>query len=174
MILKKKAQIYIDLGFDTFIYKTFHCDHVLPCIIGEKFSFDIVKSQSRNLFLSGSQKFWEIKPLNFFWERDYFYNCFVDQVYDGDTITRAKIDLGFGIIRTSKIRLYGINCPEIRNGGIEARDFLRSLVLNKNIQIKTYFDKKGKYGRHLATVFVNGVDINSKMLSLGLAQSYVV
>lgn len=146
----------------------------MPCLIGEQFSFDVFRCHNANYFSNTTQQIWGINPLNFFWERDYLYNCFVHSVYDGDTITCAKIDLGFGINKMAKLRLYGINCSEIKNGGIEARDYLRNIVLNKNIRIKTHYDRKGKYGRYLASVFFNGIDVNKEMVRLGLAQNYIV
>ena len=39
----------------------------------------------------------------------YVYKAYVEQVYDGDTIT-CTIDCGFGInCKKQKVRLYGIN-----------------------------------------------------------------
>ena len=44
----------------------------------------------------------------------YIYKAEVVSVYDGDTIT-VDIDLGFNVVlRKQKIRLGGINTPEIR------------------------------------------------------------
>jgi micrococcal nuclease len=45
--------------------------------------------------------------------KPYFYKAKIISVYDGDTVT-AVIDLGFEITKKIKIRLYGINAPEIR------------------------------------------------------------
>ena len=64
--------------------------------------------------------------------------------YDGDTC-KLDIDVGFGIVLKKTVcRLRGINTPEIRGGideekkrGYDARDYLRSLILNKPIIIKT-------------------------------------
>ena len=79
----------------------------------------------------------------------YFYKAYVEKVYDGDTIT-CTIDCGFGLsMKTQKIRLYGINTPELRGAekkaGIVARDQLRSKILHQNVLIETFKDKKGKY-----------------------------
>jgi len=93
-------------------------------------------------------------------------------VYDGDTIT-ATIDLGFNIvIKGEKLRLYGIDTPEVRGDsrpeGIKSRDWLRNRILGKDIIIKTLKDKKGKYGRYIATIFIDGVNINDEIVSKGL------
>ena len=109
-------------------------------------------------------------------EKLYLYNAFVEKVYDGDTIT-CDIDCGFGIIlKKQKIRLYGINTPEIkgieREKGIKSRDKLREKILNKNIIIKTIKDKKGKYGRILGIIYYNNENINDWLISNNLATKY--
>lgn len=44
----------------------------------------------------------------------YYYRAFVENVYDGDTIT-CSIDCGFNfLMKKQKIRLLGIDTPEIR------------------------------------------------------------
>ncbi len=51
-----------------------------------------------------------------------------------------------------------------RDKGIESRDYLRKLLdkYNNEIVIETIKDKKGKYGRYLAKVFVIDVDKNTR------------
>lgn len=110
----------------------------------------------------------------------YNYKAFVTGVYDGDSIT-IDIDLGFNNwMKNQKVRLLGINTPEIRgeerSDGLVARDRLRELILNKEIIITSYRDKSGKYGRWLATVFLkqDGMfeNINTLLLAEGLAEVY--
>ena len=106
----------------------------------------------------------------------YEYRAYVRKVYDGDTIT-VDIDLGFGIVfKNQKIRLLGINTPEIRGDqrqqGLKSRDALREKISNKWIVIKTKKDKKGKYGRWLGEVWVEGNCINQWLVSEGLAEKY--
>ena len=43
----------------------------------------------------------------------YHYNAEVTRVVDGDTVD-ALVDLGFNTYSKQRIRLYGINTPEIR------------------------------------------------------------
>lgn len=84
-------------------------------------------------------------------------------IYDADTIY-VDIDLGFSTwIMNQTLRLYGINAPEVtgeeKEKGIIARDYLRSALKPNDFVIKTYkdrydSDKKGKYGRWLADVFI--------------------
>ena len=97
-------------------------------------------------------------------------------VYDGDTLT-VILDLGFGISYTAKLRLYGLNTPEIRCTnpkekalGKEARDFLRELILNKDIIVEIM--GVGKYGRQLAQVYYNGKCINDLLIKKGYAREY--
>lgn len=113
---------------------------------------------------------------------EYHANCV--GVYDGDTIT-VDIDLGFDVwMHNQKIRLNGINAPELhgenRKAGLEARDYLRSLVIDKNVTIVTHKARgeKEKYGRWLADVRVQCdncpdatayLNVNDKMVSMGHA-----
>jgi micrococcal nuclease len=106
----------------------------------------------------------------------YEYSAEVKKVYDGDTIT-VDFDLGFGIIlRKQKIRLLGINTPEVRGEsreqGLISRDRLRERILGKTVTIKTSRDKKGKYGRWLGEVFIKDENINQWLLNEGLAVVY--
>lgn len=107
----------------------------------------------------------------------YKYKAYVESIYDGDTIT-CEVDLGFKITVKKKIRLYGINTPEVRGEektmGKKVRDYLRSLILHKEIILETVKDKTGKYGRYLATVHYNGMNVNNHLLELGYAEEYMV
>lgn len=103
----------------------------------------------------------------------YYYRARVTKVYDGDTIT-VDIDLGFHVGLTSEtIRLYRINTPEVRGPereqGLVSRDWLRERILDKEIILRTYRDKKGKYGRWLADVLIDEVCINDELVEKGLA-----
>lgn len=108
----------------------------------------------------------------------YKYKALIVSVYDGDTVT-ADIDLGFRTaIREEKLRLNRINAPEIvgpsKPEGTLSRDFLRGLVLNKEVLLKTIKDKQEKYGRYLAEIFIENeqgelVNINDLMVKEGHA-----
>jgi len=106
----------------------------------------------------------------------YTYKAKVTAVYDGDTIT-VDWDLGRSIwMRGEKIRLWGIDAPEVRGEereqGILARDALRELILGKEITLRTIKDSKGKYGRYLGIVFVGGIQVNDWMVENGFAEVY--
>ena len=94
----------------------------------------------------------------------YIYKATVNDVYDGDSIT-CDIDCGFGVIlKNQKIRLHGLDAPEIRGEtrelGLISRDKLRDKILNKEIHLKTIKDKKGKYGTFIGIVFINSENVN--------------
>ena len=66
-------------------------------------------------------------------ELRYYYDAEVTGVYDGDSIT-VDIDLGLGVwLKGQKLRLIGIDTPEMRGAekeaGKVARDFVRSRLL---------------------------------------------
>tara|TARA_B110000967_G_C18389359_1_gene319174 strand:- start:189 stop:524 length:336 start_codon:yes stop_codon:yes gene_type:complete len=96
--------------------------------------------------------------------QNYVYKATIESIYDGDTVT-CTIDCGFGVKLTKqKIRLYGINCPEMRGDnkvkGKESRDALRAKLMHKDILLKTIKDKKGKYGRYLGILYLGEENIN--------------
>ena len=110
----------------------------------------------------------------------YEYSCKVDRVVDGDTID-VVLDLGFDILYRSRVRLYGIDTPESRTRdkdekvrGKLAGAFLQVAVDNGNkviIQTKLK-DSKGKFGRVLGDVIVDGININQAMIENYLAVAY--
>jgi len=108
----------------------------------------------------------------------YEYRAFVRKVYDGDTIT-VDIDLGFEVmLKNQKLRLYGINTPEVRGEsreeGTKVRDALRTRISNKWIKVKTHRDQKGKYGRWLAEIYDDSEEsINQWLLSEGHAVEFM-
>lgn len=108
----------------------------------------------------------------------YIYKANVISVYDGDTIT-VNIDAGFNIwLYKEKIRLNRINAPEVtgssKQKGIASREFLKNLILNKEILIETIKDKKEKYGRYLGEIYLKTsetetININDLLVEKGFA-----
>lgn len=75
----------------------------------------------------------------------------VTAVHDGDTFT-ALVDLAYGVKVSSPFRVEGIQAPEMSSlGGRDARDYLRSLILGRDVTLITE-DRREKYGRILADV----------------------
>jgi micrococcal nuclease len=99
-------------------------------------------------------------------------------VYDGDTITIEATPSQFKQTDTKykwKVRLLGIDTPEIRqkqDGAIEARDALRRLILNKKIYLD--IKKYGKFGRLIALIYYNNIEINQYMIDNGFAKPYLI
>ena len=105
---------------------------------------------------------------------NYLYKAKVVSVYDGDTC-RADIELGFGtVLKNKTIRLSGIDTAEIRSenkeNAIKARDRLRELILGKEVIIQTIKDRTGKYGRIIATIYLDGMNVNEVLVEEGLAK----
>jgi micrococcal nuclease len=52
------------------------------------------------------------------------------------------------------------------------RDALRKKILNKWVILKTHQDKKGKFGRWLAEIWIDGDCVNNWLLKEGYAKAY--
>lgn len=99
------------------------------------------------------------------------------RVIDGDTI-EATLEfhvLGLNLtLEKIRFRMEHYNSPEMeletKVAGEQAKTFLESLILNKEIEIWSH--KQDKYGRWLATVFVDGMNVNKKMVSEGYGVPY--
>jgi micrococcal nuclease len=162
--------IFLSLGFGVFAKQNIRIDKDIE--IDKNYVFETSKPKSFNSNL------WGATIVEDEWKRKYRYKCFIKKIYDGDTVTKAVIDLGFDTIIHARLRLYGINTPELRKptlqSGREARDRLRELILDKNVIIETDKDKKGKYGRYLATIYCDDKNINQLMVNEGHAVEYMV
>lgn len=98
------------------------------------------------------------------------------EVIDGDTI---RIDLN-GL--SSKVRLLGIDAPEINDygakaefAGNDASTFLRRMVEGVEVIIKfeSKTPSKDKHGRILGYVYISGdIDIQEELIKVGLARVY--
>lgn len=114
----------------------------------------------------------------------YKYSAYVKDVYDGDTIT-VDISLGFHVTMTDiKVRMIGINTPEIRTKdkdekekGLATRDWLRERILGKKVLLHT--KKRGKFGRWLGMIWELDQDkplfensYNKQLINEGLAKEY--
>ena len=110
----------------------------------------------------------------------YEYKVKIRRIVDGETVD-VDIDLGFDtILSKQRIRLYGIDTPESRTrdkeekfyGKLSAK-FLKEQCKNSSeIFLKTYLDKKGKFGRILGELIVEGVNINKMMIEKYMAVEY--
>jgi endonuclease YncB( thermonuclease family) len=91
----------------------------------------------------------------------YLYRCKLDRVIDGDTVD-LNIDLGFKTWTYKRIRLIGIDTPELRGGTAESKAEAR--IAKRRVEdlfaeadesfVQTQWDSKGKYGRTLGWLYV--------------------
>ena len=97
------------------------------------------------------------KKLMVSYEELYTYKAEVIKAYDADTVT-LRIDLGLDTFREESVRLARIDAPEVRGeereAGLISRDALREKIVSKEVLIRTYKDKTGKYGRFIVEIFL--------------------
>ena len=109
----------------------------------------------------------------------YEYNCTIVRVVDGDTVY-VDIDLGFNHwIHGELIRLYGVDTPECRSrsavekkAGLLAKGFVMQM-LHEGGTYKLTTKEKGKFGRYLGTIKIDGeLTINAALITEHLAVPY--
>ena len=85
----------------------------------------------------------------------------VKNVHDGDTI-----DVSFGIYGIRRIRLVGVNTPELgTQGGEEAKEFVNKTCLLEVIELDVDDEKQyDPYCRILAVIYVNSTNLNKELL----------
>lgn len=89
----------------------------------------------------------------------------VVSVSDGDTITIL------GNEKQLKIRLYGIDSPEKSQAyGQKAKDFTASMVAGRQISVEP--KDTDRYGRTVALVFVDGINLNQQIVKQGYGWVY--
>lgn len=115
----------------------------------------------------------------------YTYGATVENVVDADTID-VRIDVGFSIHLYDRLRLRGINSPEMSTPeGKLAKKFLTDYFSQRPlIVLRTYKQKEEMYGRWLADIFAlkgssdpyqiakEGEFLNQRLLEEGLADLY--
>lgn len=99
-------------------------------------------------------------------KQEYTYNAWVTRVIDGDTVDLV-LDLGFHVKVDIRTRLRGINAPETSTeAGRIARQALRELLsIGRKVVTTTYKDPTDKYGRWVALIEVDGVDVCQWLLT---------
>ena len=97
---------------------------------------------------------------------------YVIKVYDGDTITVAS--RMYGTYYRFSVRLRGIDCPEIKSADNAiakiAQKKVADLILNKMVYLTDV--SMDKYGRLLANVSYQGIDVSTFLLKQKLAVPY--
>ena len=102
------------------------------------------------------------------------------RVIDGDSV-EAVLDLGLALTSKEVIRMIGVDAPEVRTKNLEEKQagFLAKQWLIDKMEAATLLVcdsvdfRRGKYGRVLGSVIADGVNLNTLMISEGLAKEYV-
>jgi micrococcal nuclease len=111
----------------------------------------------------------------------YTYKATVDEIIDGDTVD-VTVDLGFSTYKSARLRLNKIDTPETRTrrdkekkAGKLVEEFLKKLLKGESLTIKTSKDLKGSFGRYLADLYIEDIDIsiNQYLLNKGYAREYI-
>lgn len=131
----------------------------------------------------------------------YQYKAVIKKVVDGDTL-EIDIDLGLLVwIHGEKVRLLGVNTPEVYGvkkdspewfEGNKASTFVKSVLKEQDdVIVETVKDKKEKYGRYLAVVYIkidesylaglsgirnigNYYCLNDILIEKGFAEKYMI
>ncbi|MCD6154498.1 MAG: thermonuclease family protein [Candidatus Verstraetearchaeota archaeon] len=110
----------------------------------------------------------------------YRYRAELDRVVDGDTLD-VVIDLGFYIKIKERIRLEGVDTPEIYGvpqdseeyrRGLEAKEYVERRLNENGNQMIIETRKMGKWRRWLAKVYLpdTGRTLNEELIEKGLAR----
>lgn len=108
------------------------------------------------------------------------FNARLVRVVDGDTID-ADIELGFSVFMRDRNRLMGIDTPESRtrnlqekSWGLAAKHRLIELLAETDgeFTLVTEDMEKGKFGRVLGTIEINGKDANQTLIEENFAIPY--
>ncbi|GAB6153698.1 hypothetical protein JCM17380_24480 [Desulfosporosinus burensis] len=100
----------------------------------------------------------------------YMFNAVIDRVIDGDTFVMT-IDAGFNMFTKQKVRLLGINCPEMSTpDGRAVKAIVEDMLAGKSVVIQT--TEKDSFGRWLGTVYFDGMNVNQWILDNRFAVVY--
>lgn len=112
----------------------------------------------------------------------YLYFAELVRVVDGDTVD-LRIDLGFHLTHERRFRLYGIDTPEIRGtekeAGTAAKNHLIGLLdtgvkVGARLKVLTHKGSQtDSFGRYLATLYLDHVNICDLMIQAGHAVVYI-
>lgn len=106
--------------------------------------------------------------------KDDAYYGVVEWVADGDTIKLCNGEM---------IRYIGIDTPELHHPkkdiypeffAKEAKEFNENLVKGKKVKLEFDIEKKDKYGRLLAYVFVGDTFVNEELIKGGYAETFFI
>jgi micrococcal nuclease len=100
-------------------------------------------------------------------EKGKLWSGYVKNVVDGDTV-----DVRFNIYGIQRVRLVGINAPEIgEDGSEEAKAFVNTTCWGEEVKLDV--DDMEQFDPHyriLAVVYVNATNLNEKLVKDGYAE----
>lgn len=98
------------------------------------------------------------------------------RVVDGDTLL-VEIKIWFGQTVIEHVRIAGIDAPEMKGrcpseieAARRARQYLAGLVSGAAVELRDV--RREKYGRALAGLTVDGIDVSGRMIAAGYARAY--
>lgn len=102
-------------------------------------------------------------------------NNTVVRIIDGDTFEYYNEDLN----KVLKVRLLCVDTPEkSKEGYEEAKDYLRSLILYREVRLVSSLTDEDKYGRLLRYVYVNdlgeNIFVNKRIITEGYGELMIV
>jgi micrococcal nuclease len=100
-------------------------------------------------------------------EKGELWSGYVKNIVDGDTVGDS-----FNICGVQKVRLVGINAPDMDEEGYEkAKEFVNKTYRWEEVKLDVDDEKQyDPYYRILAVVYVNGTNVNEKMVRAGYAK----
>jgi len=105
----------------------------------------------------------------------YVRNAKVNRIIDGDTLV-LDVDLGCSVFVNMFVRLEGINASEMKTaaGKITKKYLEEKIPPGTAVVVQTIKDKKEKYGRYLAVVYIGKetVSLNDSLVTQNLAVAY--
>lgn len=146
-------------------------DQLLKAVQGDRFGEDKKDGKAKKL----------PRPIG----ATYVFKAIVLEVVDGDTLI-VDVDCGFEIKKKERIRLAGIDCPEIvTEEGKEAAEYVRNQLARVSfIMLRTTkVDINGRFVGHVFyslddtiekdDIYTDGRYLNQELLDKGLAKLYV-
>lgn len=103
----------------------------------------------------------------------FVYRATIEHVVDGDTYDLI-VDLGFRVAVRIRVRLNGVDAPEVRTPeGRALRDELRATLTGAPAVVRTAKSPGDKYGRWLADIqLADRTDLATILLSSGKVVDY--
>jgi micrococcal nuclease len=105
------------------------------------------------------------------------YEVKITRVIDGDTVVGDVAFHVMGnefILRDQHFRLEGIDAPELNDKwdeGEMSRDYLKQMIEGRTVEVDVH--DKDKYGRWLAVIWYDGINVNEMLVKEGMADERI-